>query len=259
MIYIDNSNRRDRRKLFFATLCIIALFAIDFFTGGFLRAHVRVVGSYVWRAADTIVSGITGSGMFATRSMLASENQKLKQRITELEEHIAAIRAAEAENEELRAIAKVAEREPGITAPIISSYKASPYGTFLIGAGEADGVQAGALIISKEDFVLGEVVEVSAHEALVKEFFASRSRVEARVAGVPVTLAGSGGGNAVGEIPRGSQIATGTPVSVPSLGGRLVGLVGKTEGDVSTPSVKVYIRTPVNIETIRFVYVVRSQ
>ena len=259
MIYLSNDNRRQRRKLLLATLIVIALFGIDILTHGFIRAQVRVVGSAVWRAADGMVRGMTGSGILATRSKLARENEELKHQVAQLEERLAAMRAAEVENEELRAIAHVAALQNGVAAPIISSLKASPYGTFLIGAGASEGVQRGATVLSKEGFVIGEVTEVAVHQALVKELFASRSKLDTRVGTIPITLLGSGGGNAVGEAPRGSQIATGTPVSVPSLGGRLVGLVGKTEGNVSTPSVKVYVRTPVNIETIRFVYVVNVQ
>lgn len=259
MIYLNNDNRRQRGKLLLATLIVIVLFGIDVLTNGFLRAHVRIAGSAVWRAANGVVRGITGSGILATRSMLARENGALKQRIAQLEERLAAVRAAEVENQELRAIAHMATLQAGVTAPIISSFKASPYGTFLIGAGASEGLQVGATVLSKEGFALGKVIEVAAHQALVKELFASRSKLDTRVGAIPITLLGSGGGNAVGEAPRGSVIATGTPVSAPELSGRLVGLVGKTEGDVSSPSIKVYVRTPINIEAIRFVYVVNVQ
>ena len=256
-LYLQNKPAsRPRRTLLFVTLLVIALFGIDFFSGGAIRGAVRAATSTLWRATDATMRGITTSGFFTTRSKLARENANLSHAVAGLEDQLALYRAAQAENEELRRLARLAEGTPGITAPVVSSFKASPYGTFLIGAGAAEGVEEGDIVLSQEGFVVGRVLEVSAHQALVEEIFAPRAITEAIAGSLPISLAGSGGGNAVGEAPRGSQIAMGTPVRAPNLGGRLVGFVGHMEGDAAAPSVKVYVRTPVNIETLRLVYVV---
>ncbi|HEY4526776.1 MAG TPA: rod shape-determining protein MreC [Candidatus Paceibacterota bacterium] len=256
-LYLQNKpGRRPRRTLFFVTLLVIALFAIDFFTGGMVRGPLRSAGAMLSRATDTVARGIIGSGLLSTRSMLARENANLKQTIVGLEERLALYRAAQVENEELRRMAHLASDMPGITAPVVSSFKASPYGTFLAGAGSTEGVREGNVVLSKEGFVVGRVLEVSAHQALVEEIFAARTTIEAIAGSLPLSLTGNGGGNATGEAPRGSLIATGTPVHALSLGGRLVGVVGQTEGDVAASSLKVYVRTPVNIEALRVVYII---
>ncbi|RJQ35462.1 rod shape-determining protein MreC [Candidatus Parcubacteria bacterium] len=255
-LYLPNKRERSqRRKLLVATLLVLFIFAFDFFSAGTVRGALRIVGSAVWSVIHGATTGITTSGIFATRSMVAHENARLKGEISALEEMLAHYQADAMENETLREMAILAEKEPGLTASVVSSFKASPYGTFLIGAGEAEGVRVNVVVLSKEGFVIGKVIEVSTHQALVEEVFAPRSKLEAIAGSIPLTLAGSGGGNAMGEAPRGSQIATGTPVRAPELDGRLVGIVGDTEGDVAAPSVKVYVRTPVNIETLQFVYV----
>lgn len=256
-LYLQNkSPRRERRTLLIATVLVVVLFSVDFFTGGMIRTLARSVAVGVWRTTDSLARGITGSGILATRSLLAHDNERLKNEIASLTEQLSAYKAAEIENEELRGLAHVALSRAGKTAPVISSLSASPYGTFLIGAGARDGVVQGAVVLSSGGFVVGTVVEVQDSQSLVEEIFAPRSALEVLAGSIPVSLSGSGGGNAVGEAPRGSLIATGTPVYAPQLGGEIVGFVGRTEGSVSNPSVKVYVRTPVTIETLRLVYVV---
>ena len=255
----NNRDRRQRRNLIFATLFVIALFAIDFFTGGLIRTPLRTVGTAVWNAIDGSVAAIAHNGIFARSSTLAHENDALQQQISDLKEQLALYQSAESENQDLQQLAHLAAQLPGITAPVVSSFKASPYGTFLIGAGSGEGVAKDAAVLSKEGFVIGRVIEVSPHQSLVQEIFAPRAKVDAIAGSIPLSLSGSGGGNAVGDAPRGSVIATGTPVHAPSLGGKLIGIVENTEGDVSSPSVKVYVRTPVNIETLRLVYVTSAR
>jgi cell shape-determining protein MreC len=255
----NNRERRQRRTLLLITAIIVVLFGIDYLSGGLLRTPLRAVASSIWRAIDNSVLAIEHSGLFARSSTLAHENAALQNQIAELQERLATYQAAEDENQTLRDMAHMATHLPGITARVVSSFKASPYGTFLIGAGSDSGVQKDAAVLSKEGFVIGRVTEVSSTQSLVQEIFSSHAKIEAIVGSTPLNLSGMGGGNAVGEAPRGSVIATGTPVRAPGLGGALVGLVGHTEGDVSNPSVKVYVRTPVNIETLELVYVTSAK
>lgn len=254
MIYINTDNRRKRKRLLFATILVVGILVVDFFSGGMIRKPIRSLASLLWDVVHTTENRVAGSGLLSTRSHLARENQSLKEQISALSQEITMARMLKDENEELRALLHLASVSPGVAAPILS-LKSSLYGTFVVGAGASEGVVEGAIVLSKAGFVVGRVSEVSAHQSLVSDIFAPQASVEVVIAGIPLTLEGSGGGNAAGAAPRGAQIATGTPVVAPSLGQRAVGIVGKTEGDVSSPSVKVYVRTPVNISELSFVYV----
>jgi rod shape-determining protein MreC len=212
----------------------------------------------VWRAGAAVTGVVYDSGYFSSRRSLASENASLRQQLAQYEERAAGFGALAAENAELRSIVHLAEKEQGITAPILSSMRASLYGTFLIGAGGAD-VAKGDLVVSDGGFVVGSVADVGADSALVKEIFAGGSSVDVRVAGASVVADGYGGGNARAKMPRGIAVAVGDAVNAPSLGGRAVGVVGSIESDPASAEQTIYIRLPLNLSTLAFVYVVRAR
>ena len=253
--YQQNRQKRQRRNLLLATFAVVILFALNYFTGGLVARPLRSIGSTLWRGSNVALTDVAASGVFATKAGLAKQNQTLRQQLAALQERSDAYQALEAENEQLRSLVHLAESAAGITAPVVSSFKTSPYGTFYIGAGALDGVQKDAIVLSAEHFVVGRVTDVSAHQALVTEMFAPQTHIEVLIGSVPVTLTGKGGGNAEGDAPRGSSIATSTAAVAPSLGGRTIGIVGKAEGDTASASVKVYVRSPVNLEQLLFVYV----
>jgi cell shape-determining protein MreC len=249
-----NQNRRGRRNLILITILVITLFAFDSATG-LLRSPVRTAGTAVSETASAVFGGIFGSGIFESKIKLAEENKALREEVATLQEELASAAVQTTENEELRKFAHLASTTAGVTAPVISSFTASPYGTFSIGAGERDGVQNGALVFSSGGFAIGTVVDVQARQALVREIFSPGSSIDVIAAGVPITLDGRGGGNAEGNAPRGSTIATSSPASAPALGGKPVGLVARAQGDASSAAVKVYVRSPVNFTSLQWVYV----
>jgi cell shape-determining protein MreC len=236
-------------------VCIVL---IDVFTGGFIRAHVQTAASFVWNTGVTISRSTTGNGYFTSHRKLAGENDNLRQQLARLEERAASYEVLYAENAALRGLLNLAQTERGITAPIVSSMSASPYGTFLIGAGERD-VVSGDLVMSEGGFVIGRVADVSATTALVREVFASEASIDVRIAGASVVAEGHGGGNARAKVPRGVALAVGDAVVAQSLGGRAVGVVGSIESDQASAEQTVYIRLPLNLSSLSFVYVVHER
>ena len=70
-----------------------------------------------------------------------------------------------------------------------------------------------------------------------------------------VTLEGSGGGNARGQAAREAVIKEGDSAFFAGTGGLPVGIVGKVIADPANSFTQVYVRTPQNIASLRFVYV----
>lgn len=253
-MYRDN-NRRQRRVLLLATILVVLLLAVDHLSDGAIRTPVRAFGSTLWSVVHNVSMRISGSGFLATRAGLARENQSLKAQIAAMQERIVEVGARESHMRQIEESARLAAAIPGITAQIVSSSAASPYGTFSISAGASDGLERGARVLSTSGFVLGHIVDVSAHQSLVEELFASGKKIEAMIRERPFSLAGSGGGNATGELPRGTPIEKGDIVFARGDGTHAIAVVGHTEGGPSSASVKVYARTPVNLETISLVYI----
>ena len=249
--------KRQRKNLFYATMFVLALFAFDYFSGGAIRIPVRSTGLVLWGGANNVFTRIGASGFFATRAGLTRENKSLQERIAAMQGELAAARAASSRMKELEAAAHLVATTPGVSAPVVSSLRVSPYGTFYIGAGSKDGVQKGALVLSAEGFALGRIADVFTAESLVREFFAPGEKIEAIVADRPVSLSGSGGGNAKGELPRGASVEAGTMIFARGDRVHAIGVVGHIEGDPTSASLKLHVRTPVNLETISYVYVLQ--
>ena len=261
-----NSYRRNEgskvRRLFLVTAVVIIIFAIDFASGGILRGFVRGASVSVWRSGSSIVHSIVGSGFFSSRRALESENSALQQELQRLQMNSAEIIVLREEVSALRSLMHLKERDSGITAGIVSSVTSSPYGTFVIGAGEDIGVAVGDLVLSGaggQSFVIGRVSETSELHSLVTETLAPGAHIEIQVRGAPFTLEGRGGGNARFEVPTTLVVEVGDFVFAPDLGGRSVGLVGAIHEEPSAAYKDIFLRDIVPISSLRFVYVISNK
>lgn len=256
-LYRPQRSDPGRGKLLYATLLIVCIFLLDLASGGRLRAVVRVMGGYVEQGIFAITRGISESGVFATQHQLAAENASLHEALAQFQARDSAYTALQQENDRLRALVSFASTHPGITASVVSSISASPYGTFTIGAGINEGVARDSLVYSDDGYVLGVVAESAAHTALVKQLFAPGSDVEVVVGDVAFSVSGSGGGNAAGKAPREAVIKEGD-IARGKATGAPVGVVGKVISDAASSFVQVYVRVPRNLSTIALVYVERK-
>lgn len=257
-LYLRNDRRRARSRLLIATIIVIALFLIDALSGGAVRAIVRTGGTLLWRGSAQIESAIFGSGFFSTRRAMQSENEALRREIAVLESEVAGHEGLLQEIAELRKLVRLAESSAGVTAPIISSTRSSPYGTFLIGAGVADGLTVGNVVLAagENGFAVGEIADVHQKSALVREVFAPGVTLDGRLRGADLSFEGQGGGNARATAPRALAVAEGDPVTSGLYGGRLIGVVGSVSSDSASAYKSVYVRTPVSVSELQFVYVV---
>lgn len=248
-------------KLWAATALVIFLFVFDLATGGRVRTVARVGAASLSRAVQGASASIAATGLLATHASLAAQNRALADQLAQYEARAALFTVVQAENDQLRSLTRLVRSATGISAPVVSSALASPYGTFLIGAGTADGVHGGSLVLisstsSSEGFVVGVVQNAADHIATVGEAFAPSSSLSVVIHGNATALAGSGGGNARARIPRGAPVLVGDPVLVPEFGGRAVGIVGHIASSSAQASQDVYVRVPINLDSLQFVYVI---
>jgi cell shape-determining protein MreC len=253
-----HSPRRDsrRRRLLVATAVVLVIFAIDLVSGGSLRSIVRVSFSGIWNATAHVREAVLGSGYFSSHRALASENARLRNEIAQLQEDTAALTLVRAQNTQLSSMTHLASDQPGLTAPVVSSMSASPYGTFLVGAGSRDGVVPDSLVLTADGFVLGRVSEVHAGQSLVTSVLESGTQTESLIGGIAVTVEGRGGGNGRAALPRSAVVATGTPVIAPSLSARPIGIVGHIDSNPTSAESTAYVVFPVNLSTLQYVFIV---
>jgi|GEM_PF-576639 cell shape-determining protein MreC len=254
--YREREQTSARTRLLWVTALVIVVYLADLALGGMLRGYARAAAAVVWSAGTRVERGVARSGLFASRQGLAAQNEALRAELADARARSAAAAAALSENELLRTMAGVAADEPGLTVPVVSSFTASPYGTFFVGAGTQSGVAIDALVLAPDGYAIGRVVEVTAHTALVAQLFAPGTSIEALAGTVPLTLSGEGGGNATARVPRGAAIVQGDVVFAPSVGGRPIGVVGAVSPDITDAHTNVSVRTPANIVTLHYVRIV---
>ena len=254
---------RGRNRFIVAAVLVLVVLLLDGITGGSMRSLVREAASVVWGVGSSVSESISGSGLFSTRKALEQENRTLRNELSQLQLRSAAFDALLEESESLRKLVSLAEEERGITAPVVSSFRSSPYGTFLIGAGVEDGVNSGSIVLIGDaqagGFVVGYVEDAGRQTSLVKAVFAPGEETDAVIAGVSVSVNGRGRGQAQAEAPREAPIATGDIVFSARYGGKPIGVVGNIEREVGGASERVYIHVPVNLYEVRFVYVLPAQ
>ena len=233
-------------------------FGLDTLSGGLVRSYTRTISSLAWRAASGVIGSIDRSGILRTRSSLAGENNSLKAQVAERDEEFARLNALESENAMLSEMVHLVSAEKaGLSVRVLSSFHSSPYGTFIIGVGKNDGVGIGSIILTPGGFVLGTVTDVDVHTATVEELFAPMQSVDLIVHSVAFSAQGRGGGNAKAEVPRDAKVAIGDTAIAPAFGGRVAGVIGSIESASSSATQTLFIRIPVNLDTLQFVYVVK--
>lgn len=232
------------------------IFGIDTLSAGFVRTNLRAgVGAVLSALPQGSITGI-----FAREAQLREENAALMDALLRVEEERTRFSALVEENALLREMAQLAMREDvGISAPVISSFSSSPYGTFVIGVGEGDGVHTDDIVLSPGGYVLGIIVNAQRETATVETLFAPQKSREMMVGDIAFLAEGRGGGNARGEIPREAFVQKGAVVITPEFFGRPAGVVGEMLSSPSSAVSTLFIRVPTNLDTLRYVYVIPAE
>lgn len=243
------------RLLALITLGVVLFMGVDSVLNGLLRAQVRAYAEPIMSMSHRIGSSVFQTDFWKSRSALQREIERLSSEVDREKGMQAAFRVLEKENDILRTFARVAENTPGVTVSVISSYAASPYGTFMIGGGSAQGISVGDLALAGDGFVLGSVTDVSEKSAVVSAVFSPGTLTDVMTDTVAFSVRGRGGGNARAEVPRELPLGVGDPLLAPLYGSRPVGVIGKIESASSSAFADVFVLFPYNTNTIRFVFV----
>jgi cell shape-determining protein MreC len=255
--YSNRSHRTERRargQLVVATIVVIFIAFLDVVSGGAVRSLARVASAKVYDGGAAVSDRIGLGSFFRSRGSIIAENDALKNDIARLQDQIAANAALRSENEQLRAFTHLAQTSHGTLVPVVSSFQSSPFGTFLIDT-SGTSISKDALVETEGGYVIGRVSEVGAGIAQVKELFAPHATISVVVARTGGQAEGQGGGNARLSVPRTLSAHSGDVVTSTEVGGRPVGVVGNVVSDPSGALATLYVRLPINLESIQFVYV----
>jgi cell shape-determining protein MreC len=198
-----------------------------------------------------------------TRKNLQHENTLLQERVTVLESKAAQQVLLQSDNDSLRSILKYTKNPDQIiaTAAVITPRGASLLGQVTINQGQSAGIIPGDLVIVGDNVLLGTIHTATTNTAIV-DLYSNNSYEHTggfiiKNLGITTDGHGNGNGNFLLAVPSGVQVVDGDVITLPQYPDRVVGIIKSIESDPRDPFQKVIARTPININELKFVQVVR--
>lgn len=229
----------------------IPLFVVD-------SAHTMAVP--LWKTRDALRATVvaTYDSLESTQSLVA-ENIALHTELSTLRRENFMAQITLHENATLRALlGRTDDKKQLLPAAIVNDETFSPYESFVIDQGMQEGVGEQMLVLSAEGFALGSVYRALEHTAIVTKFSAPTIQTEVLLVGtttVHARMEGYGGGTMVIRVPRDLEIAERTDVVLPNFGGSPIGTVVHIALTPQDAYQTVYVRAPVNMYQVRYVFV----
>ena len=197
---------------------------------------------------------------FSSKNSLYQENQNLHAELTANETQMINYNSIVAENVSLKDIlSRKTDKVNFILGAILSKPNQSPYDTLIIDAGINDGVRTGNMVFASGDVPIGKVDAVYMNSSKIILFSSAGEKTEGVVGSknVFMELVGRGGGNFEMIMPKDFTLQSGDQVLLPGINPYVLATVEKVISDPRDPFTKALLRTPVNIEELKFVEILR--
>ncbi len=241
----------------FVLVVILSLSGVFGNLGGLLHK----IGFPLWKAQDASKAALSNS-IYAvrTKSSVFRENKELKTRNEELAVRVLDYGLLQKENEDLKYLfGRITNKEEFTLATIISKPNRSMYDTIVIDIGTDLDIIEGNTVFANAEFPIGKITKVYDKTALVTLFSSSKEVTEAQIEGsnTSVELVGRGGGNFEMNVPHELSVPPGTFVVAPQIGSRIVAIVADVVSDPHDPINKILLKSPVNIQELKWVQVLK--
>jgi cell shape-determining protein MreC len=192
---------------------------------------------------------------------LIKENKRLKNEIVSRDSSALMLNTLMEENRNLKSALSRSATGDDILGVILSRPPMSPYDTLIIDIGSADGLSVGNKVYTEGDVLVGDIVEVFAHQSKVS-LFSSPGRTTSILIGsstVETLATGRGAGNYVAKLPVEVKIKAGDAIATPQIRMHTFGVVEEIMVDSSDSLQTILFKTPINIHEFKFVEVDRNQ
>jgi cell shape-determining protein MreC len=225
----------------------------------FLRTAVFEIGRPVWFVSNKIETTFASTvALFRSKQSLLNENQVLQNTLASMSAENHTVSALQATNAALLGLNE-SSSTPRLLAGVLVAPPETPYDTLIIDRGSEDGIALHDRVFASENIALGVISGVNRHTSEVLLFSAPNvaTPVTLLVATSSIALSaiGQGGSNFILTVPRGTEIATGTPIILRGSATVLLGTVGEAFEKPADSFETVLAVSPVALRSLRFVEV----
>jgi cell shape-determining protein MreC len=263
MSYLQDRKKDLKRKKLtliigvFILILLLSIFGLFKGLGGFLHK----IGGTLWKTEVATTNAIDNIGyVVRTKKSVFQENENLKNKNTELESKMLDYTLVQKENEDLKILlGRLPEKNDFILANIISKPNRSLYDTIVIDIGSDKNIVEGAVVFANAEFPIGKITKVYQATALVTLFSSSKEVTEAQIEGsnTSIELVGRGGSNFEINVPHDLDVPAGTFVVAPNHNFKIVAIVADIVSDPHDPMNKILLKSPVNIQELKWVQVLK--
>ena len=251
------NKRRKKLKIImgFSVFLFVSISGVLAYSGGMLN----FIGRPIWKAQKAITDGVhDASFLVRTKSSVYRENESLRKDNAEIMASMMDYEILRKENIDLKELlGRLPENHAFTLASIITKPNRSPYDTIIIDVGASDNIQKGQTVYANAITPIGKVSNVYDKTALVVLYSNPGQKTEGTLDGLnsTVELIGRGGGNFEMIIPLELNVAKGMMVILPGNSTETIAVIEEIISIPTDPVKKVILRSPVNIQNIKWVQI----
>lgn len=257
----DNQIKKTKtswNKIAVIVFCVIAVFFVIFFV---LAPIIRnVIRGPQWLHLAATQSLSDSVSMMTPKRNLIAEIKSLQEKIAANDAQVIAMKLLQDENDVLRKeVSYIKSPSDIIMAGVIAKPSQSLYNSMIIDRGARDGIVVGQLVTTQGSIALGQIASVTDRTATITLFSGPQFNDNLIIKGQNITVptTGRGGGNFEIHIPREIVVADGDLLTLPAHPDLAVGMIKSVTFDPRDPFQTVLARTPINLQELRFVEVVK--
>lgn len=195
------------------------------------------------------------SNIFHSKKSLSEENRKLIQELNEANLKLVELSVLGDENKKIKELLGRSGNDETIFAGLITNPNQSLYNTFNIDAGSVDGIKLGAKVFVGDAFI-GKVTDVFDKYSTVTSLSNPGEETNAVVSesDISITVIGRGGDFEV-DLPRDIPFQPGMAIVSQGSKPKIIAIIEKIISDPRDPFQKVLARLPMNMRTVRWVFI----
>ncbi len=187
---------------------------------------------------------------------LALENRFIPSHQTDPSVAPGELAVVQEENRQLKTLLSRPPEERHILASVLLVPPQMLYDTLLLDVGRDHGIASGTNVYASSTLI-GHVVDVYAETSKVILFSSPGESFEVLIGKdmIRTTATGRGGGSFEAIVPRELKIGEGDVVTIPALYAGVFGVIEHVEADPARAFATIYFKSPVNLQTLRYVTV----